>query len=104
MRTVLLCTALLFTNPAEAQEFKAPRVVITGVRTPLITKQLVHSKYRAIKPACEEQAQALALKEAETPEQYQKRQVQEFLWCIAQEIASDGLSIDLDSTQPKTGS
>jgi hypothetical protein len=105
MRTVVFAF-LLLTTPVSAQEFKAPRLEIRGQRTPTITEQIVRSKYWAIKPACEQQAKLL-VKEAETPEQYQKRQVQEFLWCVVQEFVGDGLSVTLlnvPDTQTQTGS
>ncbi len=106
MRTVLFAFLLLAT-PVSAQEFEAPRIEIRGQRTPTVTEPIVRSKYHAIKPACEQQARALAFKEAETPEQYQKRQVQVFLWCVVQEFVGDGLSVTLlnvPDTQTQTGS
>ncbi len=103
MRTVLFAFLLLAT-PVSAQEFKAPRIEIRGQRSPTVTEPIVRSKYRAIKPGCEEQAKALALTEAEAAKTYQKRQVQEFLWCVAQEFASDGLSVRLLDAPTPTGS
>ncbi|MEK7201225.1 MAG: hypothetical protein AAB737_01145, partial [Patescibacteria group bacterium] len=84
------------------QEFKAPRIEIRGQRSPTVTEPIVRSKYRAIRPVCEQQA-TLLVREEETPEQYQKRQVQEFLWCVVQEFVSDGLSVSLIPPTP-TGS
>ena len=101
MRTVLFAFLLLAT-PVSAQEFKAPRIEIRGQRSPTVTEPIVRSKYRAIKPVCEQQA-TLLVREEETPEQYQKRQVQEFLWCVVQEFVSDGLSVSLIPPTP-TGS
>lgn len=102
MRTVLFAFLLLAT-PVSAQEFKAPRIVIMGERTPTVTEPIVRSKYRAIKPACEQQAKSLVLAEAETANTYQKRQIQAFVWCVAQEFAGDGLFVALDAPTP-TGS
>ncbi len=101
MRTVLFAFLLLAT-PVSAQEFKAPRIEIRGQRSPTVTEPIVRSKYRAIRPVCEQQA-TLLVREEETPEQYQKRQVQEFLWCVVQEFVSDGLSVSLIPPTP-TGS
>ena len=102
MRTVLFAFLLLAT-PVSAQEFKAPRIEIRGQRTPTITEPIVRSKYQAIKPVCKQQAKSLMLKGAETLEAYRERQVQEFLWCVAQEFAGDGLSVSLIA-QTETGS
>lgn len=106
MRTVLFAFLLLAT-PVSAQEFEAPRIEIRGQRTPTVTEPIVRSKYHAIKPACEQQARVLALKEAETSAAYHERQVQEFLWCIAEEFAREGLSVTRDAqrhAQITTGS
>ncbi len=103
MRTVLFAFLLLAT-PVSAQEFKAPRIEIRGQWSPTVTEPIVRSKYRAIKPTCEQQAKSLVIKEAETPEAYRERQVQEFLWCVAQEFAGDGLSVRLLDVPTPTGS
>lgn len=103
MRIVLFAFLLLAT-PVSAQEFKAPRIVITGVRSPRVSEPLIRSKYRALKPACEQRARALAPKDTETPALYTERQVQEFLWCVAEEFAGDGLSVTLDTPVSEMGS
>lgn len=97
MRITIVAIALLLAGPAYAEEFKPPRIVVTGERRPEVTEKSVTEIFLAAKPRCVQRALETARLESESDRQFKLRQDSAFVFCMAEELAGYGLSVTKDT-------
>ncbi len=93
MRITIVAIALLLAGPAYAEEFKPPPIQVSGKWGPNVTKESVTDAYVASKPGCVKRAVDVARTDSESDAQYLRRQNTAYVFCMAEEMAANGLSV-----------